>query len=52
MAVVIMTAGVLSATSLVSSLPVSQVLMADGGADRPFPLSCPKGKCVSGETIA
>jgi hypothetical protein len=51
MAVAIMTVGVLSATSLVSSLPAPQVLMADGGGDRPLPPSCPKGKCVSGETI-
>jgi hypothetical protein len=52
MAVAIMSAGVLSTTSLVSSLPAPQVLMADGGGDRPAPPPCPKGKCVSGETIA
>jgi len=45
MAVAIMTAGVLSMTSL--AMPSPQVLMADGGGDRPAPPPCPKGKCVT-----
>jgi hypothetical protein len=52
MAVTMMTFGVLSVSSLASSLPAPQVLLADGGGDRPFPPPCPKGKCVTGEAIA
>ena len=33
-------------------VPLQQVLMADGGGDRPAPAPCPKGKCWSGDATA
>jgi hypothetical protein len=39
-----------SATDLAVSASPQQVLIADGGGDRPAP--CPKGKCWSGDATA
>jgi hypothetical protein len=54
MAVSVLTMGgtfmVQSATDLAVSSFAQQVLMADGGGDRPAP--CPKGKCWSGDATA
>lgn len=38
-----------SDTNLASSVPPQQVLMADGGGDRPAPPPCPSKKCWSEE---